>query len=112
MDGDIGKAEEGFGKLRQSANDSIIRSGSRVIYTATLQYREDWPALAKLRSEPFGSKADTLDRASIELWATAFKDLPPKTFSFGAQSMLLPMSVSAVGTPLIPVSIGGRTFNF
>src|SRR4051812_14467829 len=46
MDGEIAKAGEGFGKLRQTASDSIIRSGSRVIYTATLQYQEDWPALA------------------------------------------------------------------
>ena len=112
MDGDIARAEEGFGRLRRSANDSIIRSGSRVIYTATLQYREDWDALARLRSEPLGSKADTTDRASIELWATAFRNVPAKTFTFGSPSVLLPMSVSAVGTPLIPVSIGGKVFNF
>lgn len=112
MDGDIGKAEQGFGDLRHTANDSIIRSGSRVIYTATLQYQEKWPALAELRNESPRSRADTGDRASIELWATAFRNVPAKTLNFQSQSVQLPMTMSAVGTPLIPVRIGGRIFNF
>src|ERR1700719_1101449 len=40
MGGDLEKAELGFGELRRTATDSIIRMGSRVIYTATLQYQE------------------------------------------------------------------------
>jgi hypothetical protein len=51
MNGDMNKAEDGFGKLRKTAPDSIIRAGSRVIYTATLQYQEKWDALAALREE-------------------------------------------------------------
>src|SRR6185295_20160257 len=42
MDGDLEKAEKEFGELRLSATDSVIRSGSRVVYTATLQYQEKW----------------------------------------------------------------------
>ncbi|MDQ6871778.1 MAG: aspartyl protease family protein [Gemmatimonadota bacterium] len=112
MEGDIYKAEQGFGQLRHTANDSIIRTGSRVIYTATLQYQEKWETLAALRNEMSQPKADRTDRASIELWATAFRNVPPKTLNFRSQSARLPMSVSAVGTPLIPVSIDGRVFNF
>ena len=112
MDGDIDKAEEGFGKLRSSASDTIIRAGSRVIYTATLQYQEKWQELAALRSEPGQSKADQTDRASIELWANAFRDVPAKSLSFRSSSALLPMLVSAVGTPLIPVRIQGKNYNF
>ena len=112
MEGEIDKAEQGFGQLRRTANDSIIRAGSRVIYTATLQYQEKWEALAALRNEPSESKADRTDRASIELWATAFKNVPPKSLNFRSQSALLPMSVSAVGTPLIPVRIAGKVYNF
>lgn len=112
MEGDFGKAEQGFGQLRHTANDSIIRAGSRVIYTATLQYQEKWEVLAALRNEPSESKADRTDRASIELWATAFKNVPPKSLNFRSQSALLPMSVSAVGTPLIPVRIAGKVYNF
>lgn len=112
MEGDIDKAEQGFGQLRHTANDSIIRAGSRVIYTATLQYQEKWEVLAALRNEPSEPKADRSDRASIELWATAFKNVPPKSLNFRSQSALLPMSVSAVGTPLIPVRIAGKVYNF
>jgi predicted aspartyl protease len=112
MDGDIEKAEQGFGNLRHNATDSIIRSGSRVIYTATLQYQEKWPALAELRTEPSSSRSDSTDKASIELWATAFRNVPAKTLNFRSQSVQLPMTVSEVGTPLIPVRIGGKQFNF
>jgi hypothetical protein len=112
MDGDIDKAEAGFGQLRTSASDTIIRAGSRVIYTATLQYQEKWQALAALRREPGQSKADQTDRASIELWANAFRDVPAKTLTFRSSSALLPMLVSAVGTPLIPVKIQGKDYNF
>jgi predicted aspartyl protease len=112
MEGDIDKAELGFGKLRRAADDSIIRTASRVIYTATLQYQEKWNVLAALRDERTQFKADHSDRASIELWATAFKDVPPKTLTFRSQWARLPMSISAVGTPLIPVRIDGKEFNF
>jgi predicted aspartyl protease len=112
MAGDIDSAEKGFGQLRRTATDSIIRSGSRVIYTATLQYQEKWGLLATIRSESAEPKTDHTDRASIERWAAAFKNVPAKTLAFRAQSALLPMSVSAVGTPLIPVRIGGKSYNF
>jgi hypothetical protein len=112
MDGDIDSAEKGFGQLRHTASDSIIRTGSRVIYTATLQYQEKWPVLAALRNESSEPKADRSDRASIERWATAFRDVPQKSLTFRSQSALLPMSFSAVGTPLIPVRIAGKAYNF
>jgi len=112
MSGDLGKAEQRFGELRRTATDSIIRAGSRVIYTATLQYQEKWGALAALKNEPSESKLDRTDKASIELWADAFKNVPPKTFTFRSSLSRMPMSMSAVGTPLIPVRIGGKVYNF
>jgi len=112
MEGDIDSAEKGFGQLRRTASDSVIRTGSRVIYTATLQYQEKWGVLAALRGESSETKTDRSDRASIERWATAFKDVPQKSLTFRSQSALLPMSVSAVGTPLIPVRIAGKAYNF
>lgn len=112
MAGDLEKAEQGFAQLRRTATDSMIRSGSRVIYTATLQYQEKWDALAALKNEPSQPKADQTDKASIELWAVAFKNVPPKTITFRAQSVVLPMSISAVGTPLVPVRIGDKDYTF
>ncbi len=112
MAGDFETAEQTFGRLRQTATDSIIRGGSRVIYIASLQYQEKWAALAALRNEPSRLKTDPIDGASIERWAVAFMNVPPKTITFRAQSALLPMSVSRVGTPLVPVRIGGKEYNF
>jgi len=83
-----------------------------VIYTATLQYQEKWNALAALKNEPGEPKSDRSDKASIELWADAFRNIPPKTFTFRSSSARMPMSMSAVGTPLIPVRIGGKVYNF
>jgi hypothetical protein len=112
MEGDLEKAEQRFGKLRTTATDSIIRSGSRVIYTATLQYQEKWATLAALKNEPPPPNVDRSDKASIELWAAAFKDVPPKKFDFRSPSTRLAMTMSGVGTPLVPVRIGGREYNF
>lgn len=112
MDGDLEKAEREFGELRLSATDSVIRSGSRVVYTATLQYQEKWATLAALKNEPSQPKADRSDKASIELWAEAFKDLPAKTFTFRSSVARLGMFLSGVGTPLVPVTVGGREYNF
>jgi hypothetical protein len=112
MSGDLGKAEQRFGELRRTATDSIIRAGSRVIYTATLQYQEKWALLSALKNEPSEPRADRSDKASIELWADAFKNVPPKTFTFRSSVVRMPMSMSAVGTPLIPVRIGGKQYNF
>jgi predicted aspartyl protease len=112
MEGDLEKAEQGFADLRTSATDSIIRAGSRVIYTATLQYQEKWEALAALKNEPSQPKADRTDKASIEWWAVAFRNVPPKTISFRTSSVMMPMSVSPVGTPLVAVRIGGKEYNF
>lgn len=112
MAGDLENAERRFNKLRRGATDSVIRTGSRVIYTATLQYQEKWQTLAALRQDPSEPKADRSDKASIELWASAFRNIPPKTFTFRSSSMRLPMLMSAVGTPLVPVRIGDKDYNF
>src|SRR5215210_151027 len=112
MAGDVEKAEERFAQLRLTATDSVIRAGSRVIYTATLQYQEKWDILAALKDEPSQPRADRTDKASIEWWAAAFRNVPRATLTFRSQSILMPMAVSAVGTPLVPVRIGGKEYHF
>jgi hypothetical protein len=112
MSGELEKAEERFGSLRNTATDSIIRAGSRVIYTATLQYQEKWAALAALKGEVSEPKADRSDKASIELWAQAFRSVPPKTYTFRSSTSRLPMVMSLVGTPLVPVRMGRKVYNF
>jgi predicted aspartyl protease len=110
MSGDIEGAEKRFSQLRQTASDSIIRAGSRVVYTATLQYQEKWETLAALKRQSLTPEQH--DRASIELWADAFSRVPPKKFTFRSSQSRVMMSMSAVGTPLIPVKIAGKDYNF
>ncbi|HZF71872.1 MAG TPA: retroviral-like aspartic protease family protein [Gemmatimonadaceae bacterium] len=112
MSGDIEKAEQRFSKLRTSASDSVIRAGSRVVYTATLQYQEKWQTLSALKKEPEQLDMEQHDKASIELWADAFKDVPAKVSTFRSSSGRLQMAISAVGTPLVPVRIGDKVYNF
>lgn len=112
MAGDIAKAERGFDVLRHFASDSVIRSGSRVMHMATLQYQEKWVELAELARDTARPNAARPDRAGIELWALAFSNIPPKTAEFRERSQTIPMSVSAVGTPLIPIHIGAQLFHF
>jgi predicted aspartyl protease len=112
MSGNIERAEARFRELRKSAPDSVIRAGSRVVYTATLQYQEKWQALAALKSESTTVQAEQHDKASIELWADAFKNLPPKISTYRSSTGRLQMSISAVGTPLVPVRIHDKVYNF
>ena len=112
MTGNVGKAEEGFDALRRSAPDSVIRSGSRVMHIATLQYQEKWVELAELARDTVRQRTVKPDKAGIELWALAFSRLPPRTAEFRARTATLPMSISAVGTPLIPVQIGAHEYHF
>jgi len=108
MLGDVEKAEHGFDSLRRHATDSVLRSGSRVMHIATLQYQEKWVELAHLARDTARPRATNPDRAAIELWALAFSNLPPPTAEFRARLETVPMSVSAVGTPLVPVQIGSQ----
>jgi len=112
MIGDVAKAEQGFDALRRSATDSVIRSGSRVMHMATLQYQEKWVELAQLARDTARPRAANPDKAGIELWALAFSNLPPRTAEFRTRSENVPMSVSSVGTPLIPVQIGTQEYHF
>ncbi|MFL5481637.1 MAG: retroviral-like aspartic protease family protein [Gemmatimonadaceae bacterium] len=111
MSGDIETAEHQLAILRKTASDTIIRAGSRVVYTATLQYQEKWEALASLKKEQ-AQKPGPHDRASIELWADAFSNVPPKKSTFRSAQSRVGMSMSGVGTPLVPVRIAGREYHF
>jgi hypothetical protein len=112
MLGDVGKAERAFDSLRLSATDSALRSGSRVMHVATLQYQEKWQELADIARDTTRANAANPDKAGVELWALAFSRIAPKTTEFRARSATVRMLVSPVGTPLIPVHIGGREYHF
>jgi len=106
------KAELLLDSLRRSSGDSIVRMASHILLTATLQYQDKWKELAALPLRE--SRVDTLDRdkAGVELWAAAFKDAPPRQFVFPPGPVVLPLSLSVAGTPVIPVMVNGRPKRF
>jgi len=112
MVGDLPAAERAFDALRESATDSLIRSGSRVMYIATLQYQERWAELADLARDTLRLAGARPDKASVELWALAFRAIPPRVSEFRARSEDVPMSVSEFGTPLVRVYVEGEPFHF
>jgi clan AA aspartic protease (TIGR02281 family) len=112
MVGDIEKAEQGFDALRRLPSDPVIRAGARLMYIASLQYQEKWTELAQVAPDSARSNEERPNKASIQQWARAFTGIPPKRSDFRRRSEELPMSVSAVGTPLIRVHIAGRLFHF
>lgn len=113
MAGEPDEAELLFDSLRRATDDPLIRSASHILLTATLQYQDKWKELAEL--VPVRSaEADTSskDRAGVERWAAAFKDVPARQLTFPANRVVMPLSLSAAGTPVIPVQINGKLLHF
>src|SRR6476469_928173 len=80
MEGNLESSEAGFASLQAIADDSLLRGGARVAYSAVLQYEEKWAQLSKM--PPLTAPKRDVDRAGVERWATAFMNVPPKTVEF------------------------------
>ncbi len=113
MSGSPDDAELVLDSLGRHATDSIVRSASHILLTAALQYQDKWKELAEISPHSSGEKDPTdTDRAGVELWALAFKSVPERTLTFPAGSVVVPLTISAAGTPVIPVQINGKQKHF
>jgi hypothetical protein len=110
MAGEADDAELRLDSLKRHTADPLIRSASRILLTAMLQYQDKWKELADLAPVRPG-ELDSLerDRAGVELWAAAFKDVPDRRTVFPVNPVVLPLTLSAAGTPVIPVQINGKS---
>jgi hypothetical protein len=114
MAGRLQDAEASFASLRANADDSVLRIGARMVYSATLQYQEKWDTLAALASDGsaprFGSQPDL---AGVGPWAAAFRAVPAKSLEFQSSGVTtVPLRVSEAGTPLVPVRIANKVYYF
>jgi len=113
MAGRLQEAETSFASLRLSADDSVLRVGARMVYSATLQYQEKWDTLAALASDGspagFGSPPDL---AGVGAWAAAFRGVPAKSLEFQSSGAIVPLRISEAGTPLVPVRIANKVYYF
>jgi hypothetical protein len=111
MAGEMPEAESGFSELSKKAEDSLLRTGARVAYSAVLQFEEKSDVLASLPpSDP--RAANPADLAGVEAWAASFKAVAPKLFEFPGRTVILPLLLSPAGTPMIPVRIKGHDYHF
>jgi hypothetical protein len=113
MRGRLGEAETIFASLRSTADDSVLRIGALMAYTATLQYQEKWDTLAALAADarPPGLSGPP-DMARVGGWAEAFKSALPKSIEFQTSGTSVPLKISDAGTPLVPVQIAGKVYYF
>lgn len=100
--------------IRTTAQDSTLISASRVLMTAMLQHQNEWKLLAELDSmgRRNSGVGGTLDRAGVESWATAFRKIPAREIRYADQPVVLPLILSASGTPMVEVTVEGKRRTF
>ncbi len=107
MSGNTAAAAARLDSIMKAPGDSLVKSASRRLITAMLQHQENWKALHELGSaDTIGKSTD--DRANVESWAAAFRSVAPRRISFSEQPVVLPLTLSLSGSPVIPAMINGK----
>lgn len=110
--GDHESAESAFAAIGQESKDLNIAVASQVMLAMTLRYQRKW---AELRDVPIDSRLRADDRkltSDLERWGKAFVHAEQQVVTFPDKSVLLPLKVTAVGTPTIRVKINGKEYDF
>ncbi|MGH9423399.1 MAG: retropepsin-like aspartic protease family protein, partial [Thermoanaerobaculia bacterium] len=110
MIGHQDEAELALDSISSTTKDSLISATSRVLLTEMLQYQDKWKILAELTqdSRRDSTSADEINKADVERWAAAFKNVSSRSMSFPAKPVVLPLLISASGTPMITVMVNGK----
>src|SRR5687768_15928554 len=104
MSGNTAAATTTLDSIIKTPGDSLVKAASRRLITAMLQHQENWKALHELGSvDTIGTSTD--DRAKVESWAAAFRSVAPRRISFSDQPVVLPLTLSLSGSPVIPAMI-------
>lgn len=117
MTSDPQGAAVAFHALNTMASDPLVRAYARIGLNMALTWYSDWATIAELtRQNPDSSSSSAADRrgrqAAVERWAQALADLPPATFTFSNEPIVLPLRRSSIGTPVVRVLINGRPHEF
>ena len=111
-DGDAEGAEKAFVAGSEQSSDVNVGIASQIMLATTLLYEHKW---AELRSFAVNSHLSTADQDIIrdyEKWGFAFANIEPQRVSLSADSMVMPLHVSPIGTPTIRVRINGKQYEF
>jgi len=110
--GKYDSAERDLRVVSQQLTDMNVAVAAQVMLASTLRYQHRW---AELRDLPLNSRLSASDRVmttDLELWGKAFAGAPRETTSFPDELVVLPMRITAVGTPTIRVRINGKEYQF
>jgi hypothetical protein len=110
LTGQQDEAELALDSIGSTATDTLVGSTSLVLLTAMLQYQDKWKILAELTRGPSGdgTSPDEVNKADVQSWAAAFKDVTSRQISFPSRPVTLPLIISASGTPMITVMVNGK----
>lgn len=111
MTGQQDEAELALDSIGFASTDSLVRATSRVLMTAMLQYQDKWKILSELAggSKPDSIYVEDVNKADVESWAAAFKTVKQRQITFSSKPVTLPLVLSASGTPMVTVSVNGKS---
>ena len=111
-DGDADGAEKAFVAGSEQQSDMNVGIASQIMLATTLLYEHKW---AELRSFSFSSHLSPADQDIVrgyQRWGFAFANIEPQRVLLSADSMVMPLHVSPIGTPTIRVRINGKQYEF
>lgn len=114
MSGKHENAAAALDEIRLTSEDTMVSAASRILMTAMLQYQDKWKLLADLDSTGKHNprSAGSHNKAGVELWSSAFRNVREREMSFPAKPVVLPLLISPTGTPMIEVAINGKPYVF
>ena len=111
-DGDAEGAEAAFIAGGEQRSDLTVGIASQIMLATTLLYEHKWAELRSFSYSPQLGLADKDIVRDYQRWGFAFADIEPQRFSMSVDSMLMPLRISAIGTPTIRVKINGKPYDF
>lgn len=111
-DGDAEGAETAFIEGGEQRSDLTVGIASQIMLATTLLYEHKWAELRSFSYSPQLGPADKDIVRDYQRWGVAFANIEPQRFSMSVDSMLMPLRISAIGTPTIRVKINGKSYDF
>ena len=111
-DGDPEGAEREFIAGGEQRSDINVGIASQIMLATTLLYEHKWAELRSFTFSPHLSPSDKEILHDYQRWGLAFANVEPQRVSMSVDSALMPLRVSAIGTPTVKVKINGKQYDF
>jgi len=111
-DGDVEGAENAFIEGSGQPADINVGIASQIMLATTLLYEHKWTELRAFAYRPNVTAADKEILRDYQRWGFAFANTEPQRMSMAADSLVLPLGVSPIGTPTLRVIINGKQYDF